>query len=216
MKQKAGITVALVDDHAMVRQALASVLAGEGLIEVVAQAKDTREAVTTAREHEPSVLVLDYNLPGGGALHVLEEVGRLELKTRVLILTVHESWHYAVRVLEAGAQGFVVKSSAVHELREAVERVHAGEIYITPQLSQRVLDHLRQPRTERAGIAALSAREFEVLRVLGSGKGIKEAALELKVSVSTASTYRARVMKKLNLSSTTDLIRFALENGITD
>lgn len=208
------ISVALVDDHAMIREALSTVLADAGAIEVVAQASDTREALAVVRDLSPDVIVLDYNLPGGGALPVLEEIRRLKRAVKALILTVHESWHYAVRVLEAGAQGFVVKSSAVEELLNAIERVHAGEIYITPRISQRVLDHLRRPRSDRDGVSALSTREFELLRVLAAGKGIKEAALELQVSVSTASTYRARLMKKLNLTSTSDLIRFALENGL--
>lgn len=212
----APVRVALVDDHAMIREALSSVLADAGAIEVVAEGSDTREALAIVRDLVPEVLVLDYNLPGGGALPVLEEVRRRESPVKVLILTVHDSWHYAVRVLEAGAQGFVVKSGAVEELLEAIERVHAGEIWVTPRLSQRVLDQLRRPRNDRVGVSALSTREFELLRVLAAGMGIKEAALELKISVSTASTYRARVMKKLNLESTSDLIRFALENGLVE
>ena len=209
-------TVALVDDHAMIREALSSVLAEAGSIRVVAQGSDTQSALAIVRDVRPEVLVLDYNLPGGGAIPVLDEVRRGAHPVRVLILTVHESWHYAVRVLEAGAQGFVVKSSAVEELIEAIERVKEGEIYVTPRISHRVLDQLRRPRPERAGVSSLSAREFEVLRVLASGMGIKEAARYLDLSVSSTSTYRARLMKKLNLESTPELIRFALENGLVE
>lgn len=208
--------VALVDDHAMIREALSSVLDDPGTVEVVAQGDDTKDALAIVRDVVPDILVLDYNLPGGGALPVLEEVRRLGSRVRVLILTVHESWHYAVRVLEAGAQGFVVKSSAVEELLEAIERVREGEIYVTPRISQRVLDQLRRPRNDRVGLSSLSTREFELLRVLGSGMGIKEAARYLDISVSTASTYRTRLMKKLNLNSTMEIIRFALENGLVD
>ena len=122
----------------------------------------------------------------------------------------------AVGSLEAGAAGFLVKASAVEELLEAIERVRSGDIYVTPSISQRVLDHLRRPRTEREGVSALSNREFEVLRTLATGMGIKEAARTLKISVSTASTYRARLMKKLGLESTAELIRFALENRLIE
>jgi DNA-binding NarL/FixJ family response regulator len=208
------IRVVLIDDHAMVRQALSSVLEGDATVRIVAQGGETQEAVELVRREKPDVLVLDYNIPGGGALVVLETLERLEIDVVVLVLTVHESSHYAVRALEAGAQGFLVKSSAVEELLGAIRAVHAGEIYITPKLSRVVLDQLRKPRRDRVGVAALSARELEILRILASGTGIKEAAGKLKVSVSTASTYRARLMKKLNLESTSDLIRFALENNL--
>jgi two-component system invasion response regulator UvrY len=208
------IRVVLIDDHAMVRQALSSVLEDDSTVRIVAQGGDAVEAIEVVRREKPDVLVLDYNIPGGGALAVLETLERLEIDVVVLVLTVHESSHYAVRALEAGAQGFLVKSSAVEELLGAIRAVHAGEIYITPKLSRVVLDQLRKPRRDRVGVAALSARELEILRILASGTGIKEAAGKLKVSVSTASTYRARLMKKLNLESTSDLIRFALENNL--
>jgi len=210
------VRVALIDDHAMVRQALGAVLAEIEGIEVVGMGEDVAEAVEFVRGGSCDVLVLDYNLPGGGALSVIEEVARRKLPARVLILTVHESTHYAVRVLEAGAAGFMVKSGAVEELRDAIRAVHAGEVYVSPKLSGAVLDHLRRPRRERTGVAALSDREFELLRLLARGVGLKEAAEALSVSVSAASTYRARILKKLELASTGELIRFALENGLVE
>lgn len=208
------IRVALVDDHSMVREALAAVLAEDGGIEVVAQGESGGDAVRIARELAPDVLVLDYNLPGGGAPSALDEISRASPDTRVLVLTVHDSAHYAVRVLEGGAEGFLVKSSAVEELLDAIRAVHRGEIYITPAISPRVIDQLRRPRRTRTGIESLSARELEVLRLLAEGRGLKEVAFQLSISVSTASTYRARVMEKLGLASTSELIRFALENGL--
>ncbi len=214
MTETEHIRVALVDDHAMVRQALSSVLEDDRRLKIVGQGGDAIEAVKILRESKPDVLVLDYNIPNGGALKVLEEIQRLELEVAVLVLTVHESNHYAVRALEAGAQGFLVKSSAVDELLGAIHAVHQGEIYITPKFSRLVIDQLRKPRRDRVGVGALSTRELELLRILASGVGIKEAAGRLKVSVSTASTYRARLMKKLNLESTSELIRFAIENNL--
>lgn len=209
------IRVAIVDDHAMVRQALASVLADVQELEIVAQGESTSDAMRIVRsDPRPEVLVLDYNMPGGGALPVLEEVARTGSDVRVLVLTVHESRHYAIRVFEAGAKGFLVKSSAVDELMDAIHAVRRGQIYITPRMSHDVIDQLRRPRRARVGIDALSTREFELLRILGAGRGLKEAALHLKISVSTASTYRARLLKKLNLSSTSELIRFAIDHGL--
>lgn len=210
------ITVALIDDHAMVRQALSSVLSDDTSIEIVAHGGSRADALTIAETHAPSVLILDYNLPDGTALEVLEGLQRRNLSIRSLVLTVHATSQYAVRALEAGAQGFLVKSSALDELRDAIHRVDEGGIYITPSLSTEVLDELRRPKNSRVGLAALSTREFELLRLLGNGLGVKEAALRLNVTVSTASTYRARVMKKLNLSSVNELIRFAIEEGLVE
>lgn len=198
----------------MVREALASVLNAWGAVEIAAQGGSTQDALRIVREFEPDVLVLDYNMPGGGALPVLEALRSLRSVVRVLVLTVHDSWHYAVRVLEAGANGFMMKASAVEELQEAIQRISGGEIYITPKVSHKVLDHLRRPRVGRTGVSSLSQREFEVLCALGEGMGIKDAASKLNISVSAASTYRTRVLKKLNLESTNELIRYVIEHSI--
>ena len=210
------IRIVLIDDHTMVREALVSVLEDEHTIEIVGFGGSRREAVQQVREQRPDVVVLDYNMPNGGALEILEDFARLGLDPKVLVLTVHENMHYAVRALEAGANGFLVKSSAVEELVQAIHAVRSGELYITPSLSRHVIDQLRRPRRERIGVGALSSREFELLRVMARGLGIKEVASTLKISVSSASTYRARVLKKLGLGSTGDLIRFALENHLVE
>src|SRR5262249_49036296 len=129
-------------------------------------------------------------------------------------LTVHENIHYCVKALECGADGYVVKSAAVAELVDAIRAVSGGEVYISPKVSQKVLQHLRQPKKDRIGLEALSQREFELLRFLGAGLSLKECANHLAISTSSASTYRSRLMEKLNLHSTAELIRFALENDI--
>lgn len=209
------VRVALIDDHAMVRQALAAVLGDGDRIEIVAQGESASDALEILKREAVDVLVLDYNMPGGGALLVLEELERSHSRVRSLVLTVHESPHYAIRVLEAGAMGFLVKSSAVEALQDAILAVERGDISISPAISREVIHRLRQPKRSRIGIDALSAREFELLRLLGSGQGLKEAALQLEVSVSTASTYRSRILGKLNLGSTAELIHFAIEHGLT-
>jgi len=210
------VRVAIVDDHAMVRQALAAVLADNPRLTVVAQGEDTASAFDVLRDVVPDVLVLDYNLPGGGALSVLEEAERSGSPVRILILTLHENPLYAVRVLQAGANGFLLKSSAMEELLAAIDSVQKGEIFITPRLSRDVIDRLRRPPQTRTGIDSLSTREFELLRILGRGEGLKQAAAQLNIGVSTASTYRSRLLKKLELDSTSELIRFALENGLAE
>jgi two-component system invasion response regulator UvrY len=208
------IRAVLADDHTMVREALAQILAESGTVDVVGQAGDGEQALEITRRERPDVLVLDYSMPGTPALEVIERVVRDLPAVKVLVLTVHESIHYAVRVLEQGAQGFVLKSAAAQELLEAVAAVGQGEIYISPRVSHKVINQLRRPRAHRVGLESLSAREFELLRVLGAGMSLKECANHLNISTSTASTYRARLMEKLKLQSTAEVIRFALENEI--
>jgi DNA-binding NarL/FixJ family response regulator len=208
------IRVVLADDHAMVREALAQLLDESGSIKVVGQASDGHQALELAVALRPDVIVLDYTMPNLDAPSAIETLLRRLPDLKILILTVHENIHYAVKVLESGAHGYVVKSAAVGELVEAIQAASEGEVYISPKVSQRVIQHLRRPRKERVGLEALSQREFELLRVLGAGMSLKECAKHLNISASSASTYRARLMEKLKLHTTAEVIRFALENDI--
>ncbi|MBI3468205.1 MAG: response regulator transcription factor [Planctomycetes bacterium] len=214
MTERKQIRVILADDHAMVREALSRILADSGGITVEGQASDGHEAVRLAARTRPDVVVLDYTMPALDGPTTLDALLRQNPEVKILILTVHESIHYAMKVLEAGAHGYVVKSAAVQELVDAIKAVHAGEIYISHKISQKVLQRLRQPKRDRAGLDSLSPREFDLLRVLGAGMSLTQAAEHLKVGTSTASTYRARLMEKLRLNTTAEIIRFALENDI--
>jgi DNA-binding NarL/FixJ family response regulator len=214
MSVRRDIRVVLADDHAMVREALAQILEESGCIRVVGQAADGPGAVAEVTKVRPEVLVLDYSMPGLDAPEVLSSLHRILPDLKVLVLTVHENIHYAVKALECGAHGYVVKSAAVAELVDAIQAVSTGEIYISPKVSQKVIQHLRRPKKDRVGLEALSQREFELLRVLGAGMSLKECADRLGISTSSASTYRARLMEKLHLHSTAEVIRFALENDI--
>jgi DNA-binding NarL/FixJ family response regulator len=208
------IRVVLADDHAMVREALAQILEESGSLRVVGQAASGPKALEVAAKTLPDVMVMDYSMPGLDASTVIETLLHRWPEIKILVLTVHENIHYAVKVLESGAHGYVVKSAAVAELVEAIRAVSTGECYISPKVSQRVIQHLRRPRRDRVGLEALSQREFELLRVLGAGMSLKESARHLHISTSSASTYRTRLMEKLDLHSTPELIRFALENDI--
>ncbi len=214
MKAPGPIRVVLADDHAMVREPLAQILKENGNIRVVGQAADGAEAMDITAKLQPDVLVLDYSMPRLNAPAAIESLLRRLPNLKILILTVHENIHYAVKVLESGAHGYVVKSGAVAELVEAIEVVSSGEVYISPKVSQGVLQHLRRPKKDRVGLESLSQREFELLRLLGAGLSLKECAKHLNISISAASTYRTRLMEKLNLHTTADIIRFALENDI--
>jgi DNA-binding NarL/FixJ family response regulator len=210
----ASIRVILADDHAMVREALAQILAESGFIQVVGQASDGPQVLDLAAKLQPHLVVLDYSMPKLDTPAAIEGLLRRWPDLKILVLTVHENIHYAVKVLESGAHGYVVKSAAVGELVEAIKAVSAGEIYISPKVSQRVIQHLRRPKKDRVGLEALSQREFELLRLLGAGMSLKECSRRLNISTSSASTYRTRIMEKLNLRTTAEIIRFALENDI--
>jgi DNA-binding NarL/FixJ family response regulator len=214
MTTPGNIRVVLADDHAMVREALAQILEDSGSIRVVGQAADGPQALDLAAKTQPDVIVLDYSMPNLDTPSAIESLLRRWPNLKILVLTVHENIHYAVKVLESGAHGYVVKSAAVGELVDAIKAVSDGEIYISPKVSQRVIQHLRRPKKDRVGLEALSQREFELLRVLGAGMSLKECAKHLNISTSSASTYRTRLMDKLNLHTTAEIIRFALENDV--
>ena len=208
------IKVVLADDHEMVREALARILESSGQISIVAQASNGEEAIELARSAQPDVIVLDYTMPKHDTAQVIEELLRVVPDIKVLILTVHENIHYAVRVLESGAHGYLIKSAAVDELLEAIDSVRQGRIYLSQKISDEVLQHLRRPKRERVGLESLSQREFDFLRLLGSGESLQECANLMDISTSTASTYRSRIMKKLNLTSTARVIRYAIEHDL--
>lgn len=208
------VRIVLADDHTMVREALARILGEAPGIDVVAQACDGAEAVEAVATSAPDVLVLDYSMPRHDPPRAIEQLLARYPKLKILVLTVHENVHYALRVLESGAQGYLIKSAAAEELVEAIRRVHAGEIYLSASLSQQVLHRLHKPRQQRTGLELLSPREFTFLRTLAAGRTLQECAREMHVSVSTASTYRSRIMEKLELGSTAELIRFAIDHDL--
>jgi DNA-binding NarL/FixJ family response regulator len=208
------ISVILVDDHEMVRQGLAQVLKDESGLTVIGHASSGLEAIRMTEERQPDVLVLDYGLPDADGAAVTMRLRREGCPTRIVILTVHDNVHYVLRAREAGAEGFVVKSDAVDELVRAIVTVHAGGTFVSPRLAKKFEEHLRGPKGQHVGLNKLSQREFELLRLLGGGLSLQECAVRMSISESTASTYRARLMTKLELTNTAQIIRFAIENGL--
>lgn len=209
------INVVLADDHNMVRESLARVLEESGRVTVKGQASDVASLMATVRYEMPDCVVIDYSMPDLDAPHAIRALLKEHKRLKVLVLTVHENAHYAVRAFEAGAHGYMIKSAAVDELVEAINTVSRGEVYISPKVSQEVWAQLRRPKRERKGLDALSTREFDALQILASGASLQECAEKMKVTVSTVSTYRSRILEKLDLSTTAELIRYAVENGLT-
>ena len=212
MKKK--IRVLLADDHAMVRDGLCRILEDTDDIAVVGQADNGLTALSLAKQTEPDVVVLDYTMPKLDGLAATQRILNLLPKTKILILTVHDNIQFAVRILDAGAHGFLLKEEAADQLITAIRNVNTGKIPISPTIMEKLAARLRQGGKDKVELDSLSPREFELLRHIGSGKSIRESASYMCISESTASTYRSRLLKKLGLKTTGNLIRFALEKGI--
>ena len=198
----------------MVRESLARVLDACGEISVVGQVGNGIELVEVVREAKPECLVMDYSMPNHEPTEVIKKLMSEFKSLKILVLTVHENVHYAVRTLEAGAHGYLIKSAAVDELVDAIRTIKHGDVYISKKISPEILAQLRRPKGKRDGLESLSQREFDVLRMIGGGASLQECAQQLFVSVSTVSTYRGRILEKLNLATTSDLVRFAIENKL--
>ena len=206
------LSIVLADDHAVVRAGLRLVLDREPDFSVVAEAGNVDAALTAAAEHRPDVLILDLNMPGGPgrtSLSILPELQHRTPSTQVVILTMQDDAAFARTALSAGARGYVLKESADTELVEAVRAVAAGELFLNPRLGAQLaggdIPDDRGP---------LSAREWEVLRLIALGHTNTEIAEQLYLSVRTIESHRASIQQKLDLHSRAELVRYALEHGL--
>jgi DNA-binding NarL/FixJ family response regulator len=208
------IKVLIADDHAVVRRGLAQILEDEADLVIAAEARTAGEVLQAIRENDIDVLVLDIAMPGGGGLEVLRQLQDLLPDLPVLILSVYAEKQYAVRVVKAGAAGYMTKDSIPAELVTAIRRVAQGRRYITPTVASLLAERLhagRAPLHEE-----LSDREFQVLRMLAQGRAVTDIAEDLKLSTKTISTYRARILEKLHLDSTAEIIRYALDHNLVE
>lgn len=208
------IRIVLADDHSMVRESLARVLDSSGEISVVGQVGNGQELINEVENKSPDCLVMDYSMPEHDPIETIKSLTQKRKQLKILVLTVHENVHYAVRTIQAGARGYLIKSAAVDELVDAIKTIMDGEVYLSRKISSQVWSQLWQSNDKPSGIQSLSAREFEVFQMIGSGETLQECAKRLDVSVSTVSTYRSRILEKLGLNTTSELIRFAIENGM--
>ena len=214
--KKSKITLLLVDDHPLVREGLRSYLAQEKAFEIVGEAVDGAEALRTAKDLLPQIILLDINMPGMNGLETARLLKKTVPKSKILILTMHDTKEYVSRMISTGVQGYVLKDSSPSELIAAIETVQRGETYFSPKVSQTVLNDLvKSTRTKgKKGGAELSRRESEVLTLIAEGFGNKEIAAKLFVSVRTVETHRERIIRKLDIHTVAGLTRYALTKGI--
>jgi DNA-binding NarL/FixJ family response regulator len=207
--------VIICDDHPVVRAGIRSIISSSLENASIREADSAQSMMELVRERPGDVVVLDVGLPGRGGLDVLRELKRERPRLPVLMLSVHPAEQYALRALRAGASGYLMKDLVAEELVKAVRTVAEGHRYVTPDITERLVDDLTRP-AEGAPHELLSDREFEVLRRLSSGRSVREVSDELCLSYNTISTYRSRVMSKLGVTSTAELIRYALHYNLVE
>jgi two-component system, NarL family, response regulator NreC len=205
------IRVVLADDHILVRQSLKSLLEREGF-KVVAEASDGQEALRQVQSHQPDIAVIDISMPVLNGLDAAREIVRLAPKTKTILLTQHDEDEYISEALEAGMNGYVLKSQAAGDLIQAIQQVCRGQIYLSPGVSTAVVQAYRSKAKKPTD--PLTTRERQVLQLIAEGKSTKDVASMLGISVKTAESHRTRLMSKLDIHETASLVRYAVRRGL--
>lgn len=207
--------VLIVDDHAVVRRGLQQILLDEYDDIAFGEAINATEALEAIHGNDWDVVILDISMPGRSGLDVLKEIKKSKPNLPVLVLSMHPEDQFAARTLRAGASGYMTKETAPEELVTALNKVMSGGHYVSPSLGEILAQDLRR-ETGRDIHQILSDREFEVMIMIGSGKTVTRIAEELALSVKTVSTYRARILEKMQMSSNAELTRYAIKHGLVE
>jgi DNA-binding NarL/FixJ family response regulator len=210
---KNGIRILLADDHPVVRAGIRSCLAKHSRIEIVGEAADGKEALVLAKQLTPDVVLMDIEMPQMSGLAVTEKLTEELPDTRVVILTMNDNADSIMRMIQAGARGYVLKESPTEELLKAIETVSAGESYFTAEVARLALNQFVEGSAGGAG-SQITDREREVLILIAEGLSNKEIATRLDVGVRTVETHRERIMRKLNIHSVAGLTKYAISNGL--
>jgi two-component system, NarL family, invasion response regulator UvrY len=207
--------ILLTDDHAVVRHGLKQILADEFKKATFGEARNAQEALNRVWKENWDVVVLDITMPGRSGLEVLREIKKSKPRLPVLVLSMHPEGQFAVRVLKRGASGYMTKESAPAELVGAIKKVLAGGRYVSPSLAEKLATYVSAdaPKTPQE---KLSDREFQVLRLIASGKIVSEIAKELSLSVKTISTYRSRILEKMEMKNNAELMHYAMQHQLVE
>ncbi len=214
MTQNRKTRILLADDHAVVRQGFRLILRTQADLEVVGEAANGREAVELAATLKPDIVVMDVSMPELNGIEATRRIEEVSPRTRVVALSMHKDSVYVREILRAGARAYVLKEGAEDELLAAIRAVARGEGYLAPAVSDAVLSAYRKHVGNPVDL--LTSREREVLQLIAEGRTNKEVANRLKLSVYTVEAHRGKIMEKLNLHSTGELVRFAIKNGLAD
>lgn len=216
----APLRLVLADDHDLVRRGLQELLERQPGWKVIAEAKDGKQAIKMVLETKPDVTVLDFQMPSLDGLEAAREIIKSGSKTRILILTMHESDALIRAMLDAGVRGYVLKSDASRDLVTAVEALSYNKTFFTSSVAQIILDGYLKPDRQAGGeefpASRLTPRQREIVKLLAEGKSTKEVAAALGLSLKTAETHRSNIMERLNYHSVSELVRYAVRNQIIE
>jgi two-component system invasion response regulator UvrY len=208
------IKVITVDDHPVVRRGLKQIIEAEPDMQVVGQAEDAREALQVIRQTACDAVILDIALPGASGIEVLNQLRHERPDLPVLIMSVHDEEQYALRVLKAGASGYLMKDSIPEELIKAIRKILAGGKYISASFSETLIPGQRAP--EKPLHEKLSDREFQIMCMIACGKALKDIGEALCISGKTVSTYRTRILEKMEMKTNADIVSYALKQNLID
>lgn len=207
------IRIIIADDHELIREGVKKIIRSCEDMRIVGEAADLNTTVTLVAKNKPDVVVLDISLPSHDGLEGLMELRTRFPMQRVVMLSMYAEERYAISALRAGAMGYITKAMAAEELVKAIRQVVSGTTYIGPRLAELMARQVLDP-TSLPSHHSLTAREAEIMGLIGAGMQPKKVAAELSISVSSVNTYRNRIFRKMGLSSNADLIRYALQNGL--
>jgi DNA-binding NarL/FixJ family response regulator len=209
------IRVLLADDHTIVRAGLKEILGDTGDMTVAGEAGSGSEVLALVRERDYEVVVLDMSMPGRSGIELIKQLKSEKPKMRILVLSMHSEAQYAVRAVKAGASGYLTKDSAADQLVAAIRRIAAGGAFVSPETAERLALDFDRP-ADAPPHTLLSDREFQVFRLIVSGRSVTQIANDLALSVKTVSTHKTRVMEKMGLANQTELIHYAIRHKLLD
>ena len=207
------LKILIADDHAIVRRGLKQILLEQYPTAEIGEVDDAESAISQVHSGNWDILISDMNMPGRSGLDVLHQIKHTKPKLPILIMSMYSEDQYAIRVLKAGASGYLSKETIHDDIIKAIETVLIGKKFITPAIAEKLADSFDVGANSKQH-ETLSDREFDVLKLLASGKSVTEIGEQLSLSPTTVSTYRSRIMDKMQTQSNADLTRYALENGL--
>lgn len=208
------IRVLLIDDHALVRAGIRALVSEVDGVEVVGEAGNAGEALPLIEKLQPDIVLLDLSMPGLSGFEVLADTAKRFPNIRVIVLTVHDSGHYAVEALRAGAAGFVPKSAASVELHEAIRSVAAGKNYVSGEVARKAVLQQAKVTEQNQLLQKLTPRQREILTLIADGHTMKDIARSLSISVKTVESHRAQLMERLGIYEVASLVRFSIRMGL--
>jgi len=215
------MNIMIVDDHPLFREGLKAIVSRNEQFEVVAEAGNGKDGIRLAKKHKPDIIIMDISMPGKNGIQIIRELRKKLSDTKFLIISMHSEAEYLLEAFRAGATGYMIKESAASNLEQGLNTVARGELFLDSALSQEVVYRLLQDNAEENSetqdpYSTLTAREQEVMRMLAEGLNAKEVAAQLYISPKTVENHRTNLMKKLDLHSSVELVRYAAKLGLID